>query len=109
MRRAHALLLALLLAPLTAACGTDADGRFDAQSATPSPACIRHQTREPGRSYTAGQQSDPHAVLEMMRFYTANGTKPYCDGAAPTAADRRWTGLYVELGGNSHNLSKTQR
>ncbi|WP_267886062.1 hypothetical protein [Kitasatospora azatica] len=35
-----------------------------------------------------------------MRFYTANGTKAYCDGRPATATDQQWTQLYRTLGGD---------
>ncbi|MFJ8039031.1 hypothetical protein ACIRBX_00790 [Kitasatospora sp. NPDC096147] len=104
-RLLRALGLAVLLAPLLAACGPASDGRFDARPGTPSPTCLPHQGERPGTAYTAGQQADPRAVLEMMRFYTAHGTEPYCDGAPPTDVDRRWTELYVHLGGDRRYLS----
>lgn len=97
---APALLLALALVPFAAACDTARSGSFDAQSATPSPTCLQHQTGTPDRRYTGGVNADPTAVLDLMRFYTANGTKAYCDGKPPTDADRRWTTLYTTLGGD---------
>ncbi|MFI5533972.1 hypothetical protein ACIA8O_36085 [Kitasatospora sp. NPDC051853] len=108
MRRARTLPLVLLLALSTTACTADTDGRFDAHTATPSPTCIRHQSHDPGTDYTAGQQADPRAVLEMMRFYTANGTKAYCDNQPPTTTDQHWNDLYTQLGGDPHNLLKPQ-
>ncbi|MGW4652518.1 hypothetical protein [Kitasatospora sp. NPDC004289] len=104
-RTATALGLALLLAPLAAACTSAADGSFDAGPAVPAPTCLAHQPERPGPRYTSGQGAEPRAVLEMMRYYTANGTKPFCDGAAPTAEDRRWAELYVELGGDRRYVS----
>ncbi|MEU9133800.1 hypothetical protein AB0D08_37900 [Kitasatospora sp. NPDC048540] len=97
--------LALLAAPLLAGCGADQDGSFDAQPGTPSPTCIQHQAQEPGARYTGGEEADPRAVLEMMRFYTANGTKAFCDGKPPTDTDRRWTELYATLGGDASHIS----
>ncbi|MEU3495291.1 hypothetical protein [Kitasatospora cineracea] len=98
------LLLAVTAALLTGCGGGKPDGSFDAQPGTPSPTCLQHQQQEPGGKYTSGQQSDPRAVLEMMRFYTANGTKAYCDGEPPTDTDRRWTELYTTLGGDASHL-----
>ncbi|MER8188542.1 hypothetical protein [Kitasatospora sp. NPDC094015] len=98
------LLLALLGAPLLTACAGTAGGSFDAQPGTPSPSCIQHQSQEPGARYTGGEKSDPRSVLEMMRFYTANGTKAFCDGKPPTDIDRRWTELYATLGGDPSHV-----
>ncbi|MFI5643258.1 hypothetical protein [Kitasatospora sp. NPDC051705] len=101
VRRSSLLVcLALAAAPLLTGCGSEPEGSFDAQPGTPSPTCVQHQSRTPGTRYTGGQASDPRAVLEMMRFYTANGTKAFCDGKPPTDTDRRWTDLYTALGGD---------
>ncbi|MEV4613176.1 hypothetical protein AB0K43_11320 [Kitasatospora sp. NPDC049258] len=103
------LSLILLAAPLLAACGAEPDGSFDARPGTPSPTCIQHQSQDPGAKYTGGEKSDPRSVLEMMRFYTANGTKAYCDGKPPTATDRRWTELYATLGGDPRHVAQPKR
>ncbi|MFG2823332.1 hypothetical protein ACGFX4_28370 [Kitasatospora sp. NPDC048365] len=102
-------LLALAAAPLLAACGGAADGSFDAQPSAPSPSCIQHQQQEPGSRYTSGPSADPRSVLEMMRFYTANGTKAYCDGKPPTDTDRHWTALYTKLGGDPGHVPQPVR
>jgi len=38
-------------------------------------------------------------VLEVFRYYTENGSKPYCDGAGPTAIDKRWARFVVDAQG----------
>ncbi|MEV0847260.1 hypothetical protein AB0J21_15570 [Streptomyces sp. NPDC049954] len=96
------LLSALTVAGCSASSG---DGRFDAQSASPSPTCRVHQKAEPGRRYTGGSQADTGAVLEMMRYYTAHGTKRFCDGRGPTDTDRDWTDLYARLGGKKARVT----
>ncbi|MFD9124554.1 hypothetical protein [Kitasatospora sp. NPDC059571] len=100
------LIAPALIAAVTALTGCSADhsGSFDAQAGTPSPTCLQHQTRTPGTPYTAGESADPRAVLEMMRYYTANGTKHYCDGKPPTDTDQRWTALYRTLGGDPERV-----
>ncbi|GAA1226644.1 hypothetical protein GCM10009665_16480 [Kitasatospora nipponensis] len=106
-RHYRTLLVALALASLTTACGgSDDNGRFDAQSATPSPTCQQHQSRQPGTQYTGKEKSDPTSVLEMMRYYTANGIKPYCDGKPATATDQQWTQLYLALGGDPTHIPR---
>ncbi|PYC76264.1 hypothetical protein C7C46_22560 [Streptomyces tateyamensis] len=107
-RHRHALptlVLAATLCGLTAGCGSSDDGSFDAQPATPSPTCLQHQQQAPGHRYTGGEESDPMSVLTMMRFYTANGTRAYCDGKPATATDRQWTQLYRTLGGDPTHLA----
>ncbi|AUG75357.1 hypothetical protein CFP65_0390 [Kitasatospora sp. MMS16-BH015] len=99
------LVLVLALGPLAAACGGNENGSFDAQPGTPSPSCLQHQQQEPGIRYTAGQKADPTSVLTMMRFYTANGTKAYCDGKPATETDLRWTQLYRSLGGDPSHVA----
>ncbi|GAA2744276.1 hypothetical protein [Kitasatospora cinereorecta] len=108
-RSAVRCVLALVAAPLLAACGGAPSGSFDAQPGTPSPSCLQHQRQAPGIKYTGGEKSDPRAVLEMMRFYTANGTKAFCDGKPPTDTDRRWTELYAALGGDASHVPRPTR
>ncbi|MBT2487192.1 hypothetical protein J7E96_01275 [Streptomyces sp. ISL-96] len=90
---------ALLAALAVSGCAPSPNGSLDTQTATPSPSCRVHQTTDPGPRYTAGSRADTGSVLEMMRYYTAHGSKPFCDGEDPTSADRRWMDLYAQLGG----------
>ncbi|MFE0462976.1 hypothetical protein ACFW1A_27350 [Kitasatospora sp. NPDC058965] len=107
--RAPAVLaLAVALCSFAAGCGDSSSrGGFDAQPATPSPSCLPHQQQAPDTRYTGGTKSDPMSVLTMMRFYTANGTKAYCDGRPATATDRAWTELYRALGGDPSHVAGT--
>lgn len=89
----------LLAALIVSGCAHPEGGSLDAQAATPTPACRVHQTQQPSARYTAGAHSDPRSVLELMRYFTANGGKAFCDGKPPTRTDQRWTDLYSELGG----------
>ncbi|MGV9270456.1 hypothetical protein ACWDRR_38115 [Kitasatospora sp. NPDC003701] len=104
-RAARGVLLAAVTTVLVAGCGAESDGGFDSQDAAPSATCIQHQHQSPGRRYTGRENSDPRSVLEMMRFYTANGTKAFCDGKPATDTDRRWTELYVALGGDPSHVA----
>ncbi|WP_367125562.1 hypothetical protein [Streptomyces phytohabitans] len=106
MNARHLALGAVLLTGLAlTGCGRDtSDGSLDVQSATPSPTCRVHQTEEPGDQYTGRSDADPRAVLELMRYYTANGAKPFCDDRAPTGTDRRWADLYSQLGGGREHV-----
>ncbi|MFF3446018.1 hypothetical protein ACFYXJ_02635 [Streptomyces sp. NPDC002667] len=100
-RRLIAPVTALLGAIALGGCGASADGRLDAQANDPTPVCRVHQKQPPGSRYTAGTEADTAAVLQMLRYYTANGAKAFCDGRPPTGTDRRWTDLYTELGGRT--------
>ncbi len=60
--------------------------------------CMVHQPAAPGSRYTDPQRRDSAQVLTLLHYYTVNGSKPYCDGQPPSAADRRWAQLYVDLG-----------
>ncbi|MFJ5228381.1 hypothetical protein ACIQBJ_00650 [Kitasatospora sp. NPDC088391] len=97
LRRALLVAVPVLL---LAGCSGPERGSLDAQPATPSPPCLVHQSREPAERYTAGRDADTAAVLEMMRYFTAHGSAPYCDGKPPTATDLAWRRLYTGLGGD---------
>jgi len=93
---------AALTTALTTGCsagpaGTDPGPRFDDGGAGDI-AYMQHQAATPGPRYTEPGRRRSGEVLSLLRYYTANGAKPYCDGAAPTDADRRWARLYVDLG-----------
>ncbi|MGB6165049.1 MAG: hypothetical protein WCF33_22125 [Pseudonocardiaceae bacterium] len=62
--------------------------------------CMVHQPASPGSRYTDPQRRDTVEVLTLLHYYTDNGSKPYCDGKPPSAVDRSWAQLYVELGAN---------
>lgn len=100
-----AALTAVALAAALSACSESSTGPLDAQTATPSPSCRVHQTRQPGGLYTAGTHADTISVLELMHYYTAHGTKAFCDGRPATDTDRRWTALYTKLGGAPAHVS----
>ncbi|WP_052443329.1 hypothetical protein [Streptacidiphilus neutrinimicus] len=99
--RAAALLAA---AALLSGC-TATEGALNAQPDTPSPTCLVHQSKDPATRYTAGTSADTLSILELMRYYTANGTKPFCDGKPATATDHRWMDLYTRLGGDRTHIS----
>lgn len=62
--------------------------------------CLQHQAEPPGTRYTDAETRDTAALFTVLRYYTAHGTKPYCDGAPPTDADRAWAELYLQQTGN---------
>lgn len=63
--------------------------------------CQLHQTHAPTSAYRGGPKSVTALELPFLASYTANGRKPYCDKKPPTAVDKEWARLYVELTGNS--------
>lgn len=100
-----AALATLMLLVGVTGCGrthkSAAAGLFDDQQQA-SLTCMTHQHQQPGPLYTGGEQhADTAHILQMMQYYTSNGSKPYCDGARPSAIDQAWAKLYVSLGGQA--------
>lgn len=86
----------------------DPGPRFDDESASGAEhelTCMKHQPRAPGTRYTDDTARDTGETLALLRYYTANGTKPYCDGRGPTEIDRRWAGIYVRLGADRKHVA----
>jgi hypothetical protein len=103
-----ALRIPLAAAPLAVAlllngCAST-KGALNAQPDTPSPTCLVHQTKEPADRYTAGTSADTLSILEMMRYYTSNGAKRFCDGKPATPTDLHWMELYTRLGGDRTHI-----
>lgn len=102
----RACLLGLLTACLLTGCsgGPAAQAVFHVQrGVVPQAAeqsCQLHQTDAPTSGYRGGQASQPTLELPFLAYFTANGDKPYCDGKPPTATDKEWAKLYVQLTGN---------
>ncbi|MGB3442637.1 MAG: hypothetical protein WBA97_28165 [Actinophytocola sp.] len=106
-----------LLAVLTACTQSPPDPgpRFDDETTnqakagdTNSPdglACMKHQPHPPGPRYTDKSLRRTDDSLALLRYYTANGTKPYCDNKGPTETDRQWARIYVRLGADSANIA----
>jgi hypothetical protein len=92
------LLLGGAAAYSVANAGGPGGGAFDEQAKEAKPACMVHQKAKPGKQYTGGADANTGKVLRMLRYYSVNGAKPYCDGKAHTAVDRAWAKLYVDLG-----------
>lgn len=112
MNRARIALIGLAAALTTAGClgGTDVRKTADTPSFNAESAaeltCIAHQGKPPGAGYSAtGGNADTARILDMLRYYTIHGRKPYCDQQPPTDNDRRWAGLYVELGADRANVA----
>ncbi len=98
MKRAVALIVMTAAAAATATvagCG-GTGGPFEAGSGTAPLACMRHQPHTPDAHYT----DDTARSLTLLRYYTSNGARPYCDHRPSTSADRAWARLYVRLNAN---------
>lgn len=94
----------LLLVALAAGCTSEPpDPRFDDESAELT--CMRHQPEPPGPRYTDESTRRTDDTLVLLRYYTANGTKRYCDDNGPTDTDRAWLRLYVDLGADRANIA----
>jgi hypothetical protein len=105
MRRLTWLLAAILV---TAACSSDPapdpGPRFD-NGEQAEITCMMHQPHAPGARYTDEALRRTDESMALLRYYTANGRKSYCDGAGPTDIDRSWIRLYVQLGADESNVA----
>lgn len=43
--------------------------------------CMSHQVEAPGARYSDESLRVTADTMALLRYYTANGRKPYCDGA----------------------------
>jgi hypothetical protein len=102
---------ALLLGAVTTACtdtAPDPGPRFDDETtdgAVRDLTCMKHQPQSPGTRYTDDTQRRTDETLALLRYYTTNGAKPYCDDAGPTNIDRQWVDIYVRLGADRKNVA----
>ncbi|WP_394620586.1 hypothetical protein JNUCC0626_16195 [Lentzea sp. JNUCC 0626] len=99
------VLAVLALAACTAACSAPpaATAQFDDEQQTDI-SCMKHQEQTPGEEYLDEGNWDTVVSLSILRYYTSNGAKPYCDGKAATGADQGWRELYVRMGAEQKNL-----
>lgn len=96
----------LLLAALAAAgCSSAPDPGpvFDNEGGQ-AVSCMVHQAETPGARYTDAAMRNTGEVLDVMRYYTAHGAKPYCDGAPATEADRAWARFYLDMSGTQEKV-----
>ncbi len=107
MRRTLVLAAVLPVAVL-AGCSAGPGPVFDNEGYA-DVSCMRHQTDEPGARYTDSTQRNTAANLTLMKYYTHNGAKPYCDGQPANAKDRQWAQLYVSLGGPADKVPTALR
>lgn len=95
-------LAAAALAVLTG-CGAEGGELFDNEAAA-EVTCMTHQSDEPGERYTDPALRNTGEVLMVMRYYTENGAKPYCDGEPASDTDRAWGDLYLQLSGTEEKI-----
>jgi hypothetical protein len=98
--------LIVLAAFALAACSTSPEtvtAQFDDEQQTDI-SCQKHQDQTPGKEYFDEGNWDTVVSLSILRYYTSNGTKPYCEGKAATAADQGRRELYVRMGADQTNL-----
>ena len=68
--------------------------------------CMAHQLHKPTADYTGGEKARTELVLRMLKYYSANGTKDYCDHKHSSTTDRAWANLYVRLGAAPEAVAK---
>ena len=91
-------LAAAALAGCTAIVGEQDRATF-ALPETETVECQEHQELEPTSAYAGDEDSDTVAMLDLLRYWTANGDKPYCDGEPPTETDLMWAKTVERLQG----------
>lgn len=105
-RRLRRAVVTALLFGAVAACGVaDPGPRFDDETTGGDLVCMKHQPQPPGTRYTDDTARRTGETLALLRYYTANGAKPYCDGDGPTDVDRQWVDIYVSLGADRKNVA----
>lgn len=103
MQLIRRLVLLTAAALLIAGCGDDGGPRFVTGGGQAS--CMQHQPEPPGSRYTDSERQRTGEVLEVLRYYTENGRKPYCDGRGPSEIDQQWAQYYVSQGAERANVA----
>lgn len=106
--RHHIVMAGLALAALAGCSAPDPGPVFDDEGGR-AVACLTHQTEEPGARYTDREERNSGEVFAMMRYYTAHGARPFCDGAPADEADRAWARTYLDLGGTPDKVAAVLR
>ncbi|MEV6238327.1 hypothetical protein [Lentzea sp. NPDC051838] len=88
-----------------AACSTSgsATAQFDDEQQSDI-SCMKHQEQTPGEEYFDEGNWDTVVSLSILRYYTSNGTKPYCDGKGASEADEGWKKLYLQMGADQTHI-----
>lgn len=95
------------------ACTAGGGGKKDAAAPgggafAPAPGaatCQEHQKNEPNVDYTSAEEGDTAKVFELLKHYTANGRKPYCDGKPPSDLDKTWAKVFLGFGADPGLIS----
>lgn len=104
--RTYGLLVVVAALLMLAAAGcAEEPGPVFADADSSEITCMQHQPEPPGGRYTDPELRNTGELLAVLRYYTAHGHKPYCDGARPTDADRAWLWFYVEQGADRSNVA----
>lgn len=96
---------AALVLLAVAGCTDDGGPLFNAEGGRDVP-CMVHQPDPPGSRYTDPERRDTAEILTVLRYYTAHGTKPYCDGSGPTETDREWIEFYLQEGADPASVRR---
>ncbi len=99
-----ALAVLALMVLATAGCTDDGGPRFDAEGGR-DVSCMTHQVEPPGSRYTDPERRNTAEVLTVLRYYSAHGRKPYCDGTGPTEVDRAWVEFYLSQGADRSRVA----
>jgi hypothetical protein len=67
--------------------------------------CMKHQPASPGARYTDPALRNTGEIFTLLRYYTANGNKPYCDRKPATDIDKKWAQLYLAQGAARSNVA----
>jgi hypothetical protein len=64
-----------------------------------------HQPASPGARYTDPALKNTLEILNLLRYCTANGNKPYCDRNPATDIDKKWAPLHLAQGEIRSNVA----
>ncbi|GLZ28418.1 hypothetical protein Lesp02_06080 [Lentzea sp. NBRC 105346] len=100
----YAFVLAALVLAGCSSGGNDMGATFNDEGQAEI-TCMQHQAARPGERYLKEENWDTDVTLPLLRYYTSNGKKPYCDGQGASEIDKVWFDIYRKLGGDAGNIS----